>query len=147
MTLVKHNPANLGIFFDELLNNFPASWGKDANHGFAAAPVNIHETNAAYLIELSAPGRSKEDFFNPHLLAQQIKNFKLNIDALAPIDEAISTVGGICLTEINLNFELNKLKNNFVIGEMLNYDAPTGGYLLQSCFSMGKFVADYLNKK
>lgn len=89
----------------------------------------------------------KDDFFNPHILAQQIKNFKLNIDALAPIDEAISTVGGICLTEINLNFELNKLKNNFVIGEMLNYDAPTGGYLLQSCFSMGKYVADYLNKK
>lgn len=62
MTLVKHNPANLGIFFDELLNNFPASWGKDANNGFAAAPVNIHETNDAYLIELSAPGRNKEDF-------------------------------------------------------------------------------------
>ncbi len=90
---------------------------------------------------------SKDNFFNPAILAQHIKKFKLNIDALAPMDKAISTVGGICLTEINSNFELHKLKNNFAIGEMLNYDAPTGGYLLQSCFSMGKYVADYLNKK
>ena len=62
MTLVKQNPANLGIFFDELLNNFPATWGKDANNGFSAAPVNIHETKEAYHVELSAPDRNKEDF-------------------------------------------------------------------------------------
>ena len=88
---------------------------------------------------------AKDEFLNPIILSQHIKNFKLTIKALGPIDEAISTVGGICLSEINENFELKKLKNNFAIGEMLDYDAPTGGYLLQSCFSMGKYVAGYLN--
>ncbi len=89
---------------------------------------------------------NKEKFLNYTILANSIKEFKLNIIDLAPIDEAISTVGGIALDEITENFELKKLKNNFTIGEMLDYDAPTGGYLLQSCFSMGKYIADYLNK-
>jgi HSP20 family protein len=62
MTLVKHNPANLGIFFDELLNNFPATWGKDANTGFSVPAANVHETKEAYHVELNAPGRNKEDF-------------------------------------------------------------------------------------
>src|SRR6202022_4055946 len=62
MTFVKNNPANLGIFFDELLNNFPATWGKDSQNDLAVPPANIHETNEAYHVELSAPGRNKEDF-------------------------------------------------------------------------------------
>ncbi|MCC6369397.1 MAG: NAD(P)/FAD-dependent oxidoreductase, partial [Bacteroidia bacterium] len=37
--------------------------------------------------------------------------------------------------------------NCFALGEMLDYDAPTGGYLLQSCFSMGHFLAQHLNSK
>ena len=62
MTLVKHNPANLGVLFDELFSGFPATWGKDSNNGFTVPPVNIHETTDAYHVELNAPGRNKEDF-------------------------------------------------------------------------------------
>ncbi len=62
MTLVKSNPANLGILFDELLNNFPSTWGKDSNQGFNVPPANIHETREGYHVELSVPGRNKEDF-------------------------------------------------------------------------------------
>jgi HSP20 family protein len=62
MTLVKHNPAYFGNVFDELLNAIPAGWGKDAPAGFSTVPVNIHETKDAYHLELSAPGRNKEDF-------------------------------------------------------------------------------------
>ncbi len=42
--------------------------------------------------------------------------------------------------------QFKKLKNTYAIGEMLDYDAPTGGYLLQSCFSMGYFLAHTLNR-
>jgi predicted flavoprotein YhiN len=100
-----------------------------------------------YQIQLLKVYLSKEEFLNPNELAQKIKSFKLVITECGEIEDAISAIGGIDLSEINENFELNKLPNHFVIGEMLDYDAPTGGYLLQSCFSMGKFVADYLNKK
>lgn len=90
---------------------------------------------------------TKEEFLVPELLANHIKKLKLVITGLGPIDEAISTTGGISLNEINNEFELVKMLGNYVIGEMLNYDAPTGGYLLQSCFTMAKNIADNLNSK
>ncbi|MEJ7768383.1 MAG: Hsp20/alpha crystallin family protein [Chitinophagaceae bacterium] len=63
MTFVKINkqvPKSFNNLFDELLNEFPALPGKDWNAG--APPVNIAETADAYHLELSAPGRNKEDF-------------------------------------------------------------------------------------
>jgi predicted flavoprotein YhiN len=65
---------------------------------------------------------------------------------MGEMDEAISTVGGVALREVDENFQLVKLPNTYCIGEMLNWDAPTGGYLLQGCFSMGWYVAEHLNK-
>lgn len=90
---------------------------------------------------------TKEEYTSLTVLASKIKQFDLEIIASAPIDEAISTVGGISLEEVDGNLELKNLPNNFVIGEMLDWDAPTGGYLLQACFSMGKFLGDKLNAK
>lgn len=89
---------------------------------------------------------SKEIFTNSEMLAKLIKNFPVTVTALAPIDEAISTVGGIALKEVDENYQLKKLPNHYVIGEMLDWDAPTGGYLLQACFSMGNQLAHHLNK-
>jgi uncharacterized flavoprotein (TIGR03862 family) len=88
---------------------------------------------------------SKEDFLKPADLAKHIKNLEIKITGLGPVEDAISTVGGIALSEITENFELKKIPGSFVIGEMLDYDAPTGGYLLQSCFTMGKYLADQFN--
>ncbi len=88
---------------------------------------------------------TKEEFINPEVLAAKLKQLPITITAAAPIDEAISTVGGIDLNEINSHFEFKKLPNHFAIGEMLNWDAPTGGYLIQGCFSMGHKLAEYLN--
>lgn len=96
-------------------------------------------------LELLKNYLAKEEFTNIDELSKLIKNFPLTIIGRASVDEAISTVGGIDLKEIDNNFELKQLPNSYVIGEMLDYDAPTGGYLLQSCFSMGVYVANYLN--
>jgi len=83
----------------------------------------------------------KEDFNDLETLANRVKCIPLSVVNFGPIDEAISTVGGVSLDEINENFELKNLPNHYAIGEMLDWDAPTGGYLLQGCFSMGKFLA------
>jgi uncharacterized flavoprotein (TIGR03862 family) len=88
---------------------------------------------------------SKENFMNAATLAESVKYFPLTITGTASIDEAISTVGGIMLSEVDENFQLKKLPNQYVIGEMLDWDAPTGGYLLQGCFSMGARLANRLN--
>ena len=89
---------------------------------------------------------TKEEFTSIELLSDRIKSVPLTIVGLAPIDEVISTVGGIALTEVDENFQLKKLPGNYSIGEMLDWDAPTGGYLLQACFSMGYYLAKHLNE-
>ncbi len=81
---------------------------------------------------------------SPEKVAGKLKNIPITIIGFGNIDEAISTVGGIDLSEITPNFELKKLPKNYIIGEMLDWDAPTGGYLLQGCFSMGKCLATHL---
>ncbi|HTO17497.1 MAG TPA: NAD(P)-dependent oxidoreductase [Edaphocola sp.] len=88
---------------------------------------------------------SKEAFMDIPTLAKIIKSFPLKIIGSAPIDEAISTSGGIDLNAVDSNFELKELKNHFCIGEMLDWDAPTGGYLIQACASMGVYLAYLLN--
>lgn len=88
---------------------------------------------------------SKEDFLNVEKLAHHIKSFSVSIVGTAPIDEAISTVGGIARSEVDGKFQLNVLPNQYVIGEMLDWDAPTGGYLLQGCFSMGAWLGKIFN--
>ena len=86
----------------------------------------------------------KEEFMNSHFLAKHIKNLPIRVIDLEEIDKAISTVGGIPLDAITDNFELKELPNHYAIGEMLDWDAPTGGYLLQGCMSMGKKLSQVI---
>ncbi|WP_426063989.1 NAD(P)/FAD-dependent oxidoreductase [Flavobacterium sp. DSP2-3-1] len=88
---------------------------------------------------------SKETYLNPELLAQNIKNLSIEITESALLNDAISTTGGIQLNAVDENFQLKDKKSNYCIGEMLDWDAPTGGYLLQACFSMGMHLALHLN--
>ena len=88
---------------------------------------------------------SKEDFLDSELLAKRIKALSVEVVGTEELDKAISTVGGVKLSSVNSNFELNNLPNQYCIGEMLDWDAPTGGYLLQACFSMGVYLARHFN--
>jgi uncharacterized flavoprotein (TIGR03862 family) len=90
---------------------------------------------------------TKDEFTDLGLLAEKIKRLPIKISGMADIDEAISTVGGIALREVDENFQLLKMKNTYCIGEMMNWDAPTGGYLLQGCFSMAHYCANVLNQE
>lgn len=88
---------------------------------------------------------TKEEFNNKSKLAHIIKNLIVPIIGIADIDEAISTVGGISLNAVDENLKIKTLPFHYAIGEMLDWDAPTGGYLLQASFSMGYYLAKYLN--
>jgi uncharacterized flavoprotein (TIGR03862 family) len=88
---------------------------------------------------------SKETYLNPELLAQNIKKLRIEITGSALLNDAISTTGGIQLNAVDQNFQLKNMQNHYCIGEMLDWDAPTGGYLLQACFSMGMHLARQLN--
>ncbi|MBC8082050.1 MAG: NAD(P)/FAD-dependent oxidoreductase, partial [Hymenobacter sp.] len=60
---------------------------------------------------------------------------------LRPMDEAISTAGGIAFAAVDEHLMLRQRPGTFVAGEMLDWEAPTGGYLLQGCFSTGAWAA------
>jgi uncharacterized flavoprotein (TIGR03862 family) len=71
-------------------------------------------------------------------LAHSLKTVMVKVTGIQPIDRAISSAGGIAASEVNENFMLIKLPGVFVCGEMLDWDAPTGGYLLQACLATGR---------
>jgi hypothetical protein len=67
-----------------------------------------------------------------------LKQLPLSLIDTFPIDKAISTAGGICLSELDEHLMLKRLPAVFCAGEMLDWEAPTGGYLLTACFATGK---------
>ncbi len=110
---------------------------------------NIQTKNYEHVFKLSKAQlnlikafTSKETYLNPELLAQQIKKIEVPVSGLRSVAEAISTVGGIAFSEVDSDFRLKRFPEISVIGEMLDWDAPTGGFLLQGCFSTAVFAAN-----
>jgi predicted flavoprotein YhiN len=73
----------------------------------------------------------------PEALAALIKAVPVRLVGVEPIARAISTAGGVTFDEIDEHFMLRRRPGTFVAGEMLDWEAPTGGYLLQACFATG----------
>jgi hypothetical protein len=84
-------------------------------------------------------------------LAEAIKDLPLNLHAARPIDEAISTAGGVAAAALDEHLMLKRLPGVFCAGEMLDWEAPTGGYLLTACFASGRIAgqgaADWLKAR
>ncbi|MGD9802783.1 MAG: TIGR03862 family flavoprotein [Hyphomicrobiaceae bacterium] len=70
-------------------------------------------------------------------LARAIKAVTLSVVGMGALERAISTAGGVALDEIDLGMMIKARPGLFVAGEMLDWEAPTGGYLLQGCFATG----------
>ncbi|MFN3717779.1 MAG: TIGR03862 family flavoprotein [Rhizobium rhizophilum] len=79
-------------------------------------------------------------------LAKRIKALPLAVKRPRPIAEAISTAGGVCLDAIDGHFMLTSRPGTFVAGEMLDWEAPTGGYLLTACFATGIAAANGIDR-
>ena len=75
-------------------------------------------------------------------LAAAIKHLSLPVTATRPLDEAISTAGGIAFEALNEHLMLRNLPGVFCAGEMLDWEAPTGGYLLTACFATGRAAGE-----
>ncbi len=83
----------------------------------------------------------------PEALARLIKGAPLRLTGMASLARAISTAGGILASEVDDDFMLRRLPGSFVAGEMLDWEAPTGGYLLQACFATGVAAADGISRR
>ncbi|TGE16422.1 BaiN/RdsA family NAD(P)/FAD-dependent oxidoreductase [Hymenobacter elongatus] len=78
---------------------------------------------------------------SPGTLAALLQRLPIPVRGLRPLDEAISTAGGVAWDELDENLMLARRPGVFVAGEMLDWEAPTGGYLLQGCLSTGAWAA------
>jgi uncharacterized flavoprotein (TIGR03862 family) len=107
---------------------------KNSLSNFLRKQFNLSPVKLALLRELT----SKQTFENPALLAMAIKKLSVTLTATRPIDEAISSAGGVAAKELDASYMLKKIPGVFCAGEMLDWDAPTGGYLLTGCFASGR---------
>jgi len=91
---------------------------------------------------------SKEDFSNAERLAHAIKQLQIPLIATRPLDEAISSAGGVTFESLDEHLMLRSMPGVFCAGEMLDWEAPTGGYLITACmasgYAAGKGVLDWL---
>jgi len=81
---------------------------------------------------------SKENLVNIEKLADAIKALHIPLSATSALETAISSAGGVHFEELNNNLMLNKMPGVFCAGEMLDWEAGTGGYLLTACFATGR---------
>jgi hypothetical protein len=79
-----------------------------------------------------------EEMREPQRLATTIKSLPLRLTAARPLDEAISSAGGVPFESLDKRLMLQALPGVFCAGEMLDWEAPTGGYLLTACFASGR---------
>lgn len=99
--------------------------------------VNIRGVKAGLLREFV----SREDFSHLQPLAHFIKNLPVPLIATRPLDEAISSAGGVTFESLDANLMLKSMPGVFCAGEMLDWEAPTGGYLITACMASGVTAA------
>ncbi|GAD62974.1 BaiN/RdsA family NAD(P)/FAD-dependent oxidoreductase [Aquipseudomonas alcaligenes] len=96
--------------------------------------LGLDGAKAALLRELTTPA----DFADMNRLARAIKALPIELLRTRPLDEAISSAGGVTFEALEQNLMLRALPGTFCAGEMLDWEAPTGGYLLTACFASGR---------
>jgi len=108
--------------------------GRDSLANHLRRHAAIEGVKAALLREFCPPAELNA----ATTLAAAIKSLPLTVTATRPIDEAISTAGGVAFEALDGDLMLRDLPGVFCAGEMLDWEAPTGGYLLTACFASGR---------
>lgn len=134
------------IYLDLKPNNTPEQLikklkGKTTDTQTYAKTLNLKNAQLALLKAFT----DKTVFQNPNALVHAIKQLPIPVHSLRPVEEAISTIGGIPIAALNPDFSLKGFPHLFAIGEMVDWDTITGGFLLQACFAMGKGVGASLS--
>ena len=108
--------------------------GRDSFANHWRRRLGLTGVKAALLRECCPP----ETLADSRVLAAAIKALPMRLKAPRPIDEAISSAGGVCFEAIDARGMLRARPGVFVAGEMLDWEAPTGGYLLTACLASGR---------
>ncbi|MDA8818047.1 NAD(P)/FAD-dependent oxidoreductase, partial [Planktomarina sp.] len=119
---------------------------KDSLSNFLRKSVKLDATKRALLFELTRPIAGETEG-----LVAAIKTAPLPVSGPRPMDEAISTAGGLSWDALTPELMLRDVPGVFCAGEMLDWDGPTGGYLITACLATGRWAgraaADYTSAK
>jgi len=120
---------------DKILKLLTIPWGKSSSSNILRKRLKLEPIKQAILREFAM-----DVFKEPALLTKSIKSLKIPLNGTGPIQTAISTSGGVKIGSIDENFMLRGKPGVFCAGEMLDWDAPTGGYLITTCLATGRMA-------
>ena len=138
---ILHIDLRPDLTIDALFERLCAPRGKQSLSTFLRKSVRMAPVAIGLLQESQLDTPTRLAALSPAELAALIKRAPVRLSGVAAIDRAISTAGGIAFDEIDGRFMLLRRPGVFVAGEMLDWEAPTGGYLLQACFATGAAAA------
>ena len=119
----------------KILKLLTMPWGKSSSSNVLRKRLKLEPVKQAILREFAM-----DVFKEPALLTKNIKSLKIPLNGTGPIQTAISTSGGMKMGSIDENFMLRSRPGVFCAGEMLDWDAPTGGYLITTCLATGRMA-------
>ena len=117
-----------------IVERLNAPRGKNSFSNHLRKRLGIDGVKAALLRETA----SSERLNNPQQLAHHLKALPITLNATRPLAEAISSAGGVSFSAVDQNLMLRAMPSVFCAGEMLDWEAPTGGYLLTACLASGR---------
>ena len=120
---------------DKILKLLTIPWGKSSSSNILRKRLKLEPIKQAILREFAM-----DVFKEPALLTKSIKSLKIPLNGTGPIQTAISTSGGVKMGSVDENFMLRGRPGVFCAGEMLDWDAPTGGYLITTCLATGRMA-------
>ncbi len=123
-----------GWSLQRLMDRLSQPRGSRTLSGHLEKAVNINGVKTGLLREFVP----KQKFVDPEYLASAIKELPISLIAPRPLDEAISSAGGVLFEGLDERLMIRSMPGIFCAGEMLDWEAPTGGYLLTACFSSGR---------
>jgi uncharacterized flavoprotein (TIGR03862 family) len=121
----------------DLIARLSAPRGKQTFSNWLRKAAQLSPVGIGLLQEAAVVSGISLSSLSPENLAELINAVPLQVTGIAPIARAISTAGGIAFDELDADFMIHRSPGVFTAGEMLDWEAPTGGYLLQACFATG----------
>jgi uncharacterized flavoprotein (TIGR03862 family) len=122
---------------DELSARLSTPKGKQSFSNWLRKAAHLSPVGIGLLQEVAIGSGISPSSLSPTSLAALINAVPIKLNGIAPIARAISTAGGVAFGELDADFMIRRLPGVFAAGEMLDWEAPTGGYLLQASFATG----------
>ena len=146
---VLHVDARPDLTEAELCARLSAPRGKRSFSTFLRKAAGLSPVANGLLYEATVGTSLNPASLQPDRLARLLKAVPITLTGVAPLDRAISTAGGVAWKEVDDRFMLRQRPGVFIAGEMLDWEAPTGGYLLQASFATGaaagRGILEFLN--